>query len=115
MWLYDKKLEYPVKIKNPDPRMAKLIITQYGGPDGELAASLRYLSQRFSMVTPQAKGTLNDIGTEGAKWTFPLPGLSSPGRMLSPIYGLTEPGELPWDRLLRTSGNPCRRRSPGDH
>lgn len=64
MWMYDKKLEYPIKIKKPDPRMAKLIITQYGGPDGELAASLRYLSQRFSMITPQAKATLNDIGTE---------------------------------------------------
>ena len=64
MWMYDKKLEYPIKIKNPDPRMAKLIITQYGGPDGELAASLRYLSQRFSMVTPEAKAILNDIGTE---------------------------------------------------
>jgi len=64
MWVYEKKLEFPVKIKNPDPRMAKLIITQYGGPDGELAASLRYLSQRFSMVTPQAKAILNDIGTE---------------------------------------------------
>ncbi len=64
MWVYEKKLEYPIKIKKPDPRMAKVIITQYGGPDGELAAALRYLSQRFSMVTPQAKATLNDIGTE---------------------------------------------------
>lgn len=64
MWMYDKKLEYPIKIKNPDPRMAKLIIAQYGGPDGELGASLRYLSQRFSMITPEAKATLNDIGTE---------------------------------------------------
>lgn len=64
MWMFDKKLEYPIKIKKPDPRMANLIITQYGGPDGELAASLRYLSQRFSMITPQAKATLNDIGTE---------------------------------------------------
>ena len=64
MWIYDKKLEFPVKIRKPDPRMAKVIITQYGGPDGELAASLRYLSQRFSMVTPEAKATLNDIGTE---------------------------------------------------
>ena len=64
MWMYDKKLEYPIKIKNPDPRLAKLIITQYGGPDGELGASIRYLSQRFSMITPQAKATLNDIGTE---------------------------------------------------
>jgi spore coat protein JC len=64
MWTYDKILEYPVKIKNPNPAMAKVIITQYGGPDGELAASLRYLSQRFAMITPQAIATLNDIGTE---------------------------------------------------
>ena len=64
MWSYDKILEYPVKIKTPDPAMAMLIITQYGGPDGELAASLRYLSQRFTMITPQAIATLNDIGTE---------------------------------------------------
>ena len=64
MWLYEKKLEYPVRIKNPNPAMAKIIITQYGGPDGELAASLRYLSQRFAMVTPQAIATLNDVGTE---------------------------------------------------
>lgn len=64
MWIYEKKLEYPIKIKNPNPQMAKVIITQYGGPDGELAASLRYLSQRFSMVTPEARAVLNDIGTE---------------------------------------------------
>jgi spore coat protein JC len=64
MWVYDKKLQYPVRIKTPNPRMAKYIITQYGGPDGELAASLRYLSQRFSMPTEEAKATLNDIGTE---------------------------------------------------
>lgn len=64
MWVYEKKLEYPVKIKTPNPRMAKYIITQYGGPDGELAASLRYLSQRFSMPTNEARAILNDIGTE---------------------------------------------------
>lgn len=64
MWTYEKFLEYPVRIKNPNPAMAQLIISQYGGPDGELGASLRYLSQRFSMVTPQAIATLNDIGTE---------------------------------------------------
>lgn len=64
MWTYDKKLEYPVKIKNPDPAAAKIIITQYGGPDGELAASLRYLSQRYSMPYKEAVGVLNDIGTE---------------------------------------------------
>lgn len=64
MWAYDKKLEYPVKIKRPNPKMATLIVAQYGGPDGELGASVRYLSQRFSMITEQAKATLNDIGTE---------------------------------------------------
>lgn len=64
MWVYEKKLQYPVKIKTCNPKMAKYVITQYGGPDGELAASLRYLSQRFSMPTEVAKATLNDIGTE---------------------------------------------------
>ena len=64
MWVYEKKLEYPVKIKTPNPRLAKIIIAQYGGPDGELGAALRYLSQRFTMVTPQAIATLNDVGTE---------------------------------------------------
>lgn len=64
MWTYEKFLEYPIKIKNPSPKMAKIIITQYGGPDGELGASLRYLSQKFTMITPQAIATCNDIGTE---------------------------------------------------
>lgn len=64
MWVYEKQLQYPVKIIKPDVKMAKVIVTQYGCPDGELAASLRYLSQRFSMLTPQAIATLNDIGTE---------------------------------------------------
>lgn len=64
MWVYEKRLEYPVKIKNPNPKLAKYIITQYGGPDGELAASLRYLTQRYSMPTKQAQAILNDIGTE---------------------------------------------------
>lgn len=64
MWLYEKKLQYPVRIKRPNPAMAKSIITQYGGPDGELAASLRYLSQRYTMPIPEAKAVLNDIGTE---------------------------------------------------
>lgn len=64
MWSYDKRLEFPVKIKQTNPQLAKIIITQYGGPDGELAASLRYLSQRYSMPYDEVKGTLNDIGTE---------------------------------------------------
>ena len=64
MWKYEKRLQYPVKIKNPDARAAKVIISQYGGPDGELGASLRYLSQRFSMPDPRVAGLLTDIGTE---------------------------------------------------
>lgn len=64
MWIYEKKLEFPVKITKPDARLAKIMIEQYGGADGELAASLRYLSQKFTMVTPEAKATLNDIATE---------------------------------------------------
>ena len=64
MFIYEKKLQYPVKIKNTNPRLAALIISQYGGPDGELGASLRYLSQRFSMPYPELKGLLTDIGTE---------------------------------------------------
>ena len=64
MFVYEKKLQYPVKIKNTNPKLAALIISQYGGPDGELGASLRYLSQRFSMPYPELKGLLTDIGTE---------------------------------------------------
>ena len=64
MWTYNKTLQYPINIKCPDPKLAKVIISQYGGPDGELAASLRYLSQRFGMPDQKAKAILNDIGTE---------------------------------------------------
>ena len=64
MWTYNKALQYPIKIKCPNPRLAKFIISQYGGPDGELAASLRYLSQRFGKKNKKAKAILNDIGTE---------------------------------------------------
>lgn len=64
MFVYEKKLQYPVRIAKPDPRMAAVIISQYGGPDGELGASLRYLSQRFSMPHAELKGLLTDIGVE---------------------------------------------------
>lgn len=64
MFNYEKKLQYPVNIKQTNPKLAKIIITQYGGPDGELAASLRYLSQRYTMPLPELKATLTDIGTE---------------------------------------------------
>lgn len=64
MWIYEKCLMFPVRITKPDPRMAKLLMAQYGGPDSELGASLRYLSQRFSMPDDRVKATLTDIGTE---------------------------------------------------
>ena len=64
MFQYEKILQYPINIKNPNPAAAKIIITQYGGPDGELGASLRYLSQRFAMPDPKLQGLLTDIGTE---------------------------------------------------
>lgn len=61
MWTYKKALQYPINIKCTDPKLAKVIISQYGGPDGELAASLRYLSQRFGMPDQNSKAILNDI------------------------------------------------------
>ena len=64
MWIYEKKLQYPIKIKNPNAALAKIIISQLGGPDGELAASTRYLSQRFSMPYREVAGILTDVGTE---------------------------------------------------
>lgn len=64
MWNYEKRLQYPVKIKNPDAKMAQVIISQFGGPDGELAASMRYLSQRYTMPYREVTGILTDIGTE---------------------------------------------------
>lgn len=64
MWQYEKKLQYPVNIKNPNPKYAQIIISQYGGPDGELGASMRYLTQRYSQPYNEIKGMLTDIGIE---------------------------------------------------
>ena len=63
MWTYEKQLQYPVRITATNPRLAQAVITQYGGPDGELGASLRYLSQRYTMPYPEVKAGLTDIGT----------------------------------------------------
>ncbi len=67
MWNYEKKLEHPIKIKNPNPTMAKLVASQFGGPHGELGASLRYLSQRFAMPYKEVKAILTDIGREASE------------------------------------------------
>lgn len=64
MWNYEKRLEYPVNIKTSDAKLAQFIISQYGGPDGEISASMRYLSQRFTMPNRMAAAVLSDIGTE---------------------------------------------------
>lgn len=64
MWTYDKKLQFPVNIKNPNAKLAKLIISQFGGPDGELGASMRYLSQRYTMPYKEVIGILTDVGIE---------------------------------------------------
>ena len=64
MWTYNRNLQFPIDIKNTNPKLAKVIISQYGGPDGELGASLGYLSQRFGMPDKKSKAILNDIGTE---------------------------------------------------
>ena len=67
MFVYEKKLQYPVKIANTNPKLAGIVLTQYGGPDGELGASLRYLSQRYSMPYEELKGLLTDIGREASE------------------------------------------------
>ena len=67
MFVYEKKLQYPVRIKNPNPALAKFIISQYGGPNGELGAALRYLSQRYSMPFDEQRGLLTDIGREASE------------------------------------------------
>ena len=64
MWSYEKRLQFPVNIKEPNAKLAQVIISQFGGPDGELAASMRYLSQRYSMPYREVAGLLTDIGTE---------------------------------------------------
>lgn len=67
MWIYEKKLQYPVKIKTPNRRLAQIIISQLGGPDGEIGASMRYLNQRYSMPEKQVAGLLTDIGREASE------------------------------------------------
>lgn len=67
MWNYEKRLEYPVNITQTNPQIAQVIISQFGGPDGELAASMRYLSQRYTMPYKEAAGVLTDIGSEASE------------------------------------------------
>ena len=87
MFVYEKKLQYPVRIKNTNPKLAAVIVSQYGGPDGELGASLRYLSQRYSMPYPELRGLLTDIGTEE-------------------LGHLEMVGSVTYDNILRLSDDP---------
>ena len=64
MWLYEKRLQYPVNVRKPDAKTAKIVISQLGGPNGELGAALRYLNQRYTMPYPRIQALLTDIGTE---------------------------------------------------
>lgn len=68
MWAYEKRTQYPVSFDKNDARIAQIIISQYGGPDGEMGASMRYLSQKFSFKNPRVAGVLNDIGVSFTKW-----------------------------------------------
>lgn len=85
MWIYEKRLQYPVKITQTNPKLAQVIISQFGGPDGELAASMRYLSQRYTMPYKEVTGILTDIGNEGV--LLHTPGLweSVSGRLLQSL------------------------------
>lgn len=103
MFIYDKKLQYPVKIDKPNPRLAAIIISQYGGPDGELGASLRYLSQRYSMPFDELKGLLTDIGTEGPLWHRPEKSLCCNGFWGVKIYELLSKSTETEELLRHTS------------
>ena len=102
MFIYEKKLQYPVKIKNTNPKLASIIISQYGGPDGELGASLRYLSQRYSMPYPELKAVLTDIGTEESVCTLPPPSRLPSSRVKSHFAGkpARETSTLPSPKMV---------------
>ena len=86
MWSYEKKLQFPVNIKNPNPQLAKIIISQLGGPDGELAASLRYLNQRYVMPYDEVKGLLTDIGVSVSVYDILFALQVHSKRLCSPIW-----------------------------
>ena len=100
MWNYEKRLQYPVKITQTNPKIAQIIISQFGGPDGELAASMRYLSQRYTMPYKEVTGTLTDIGTEE---------LAHMEMICAIVYQLTK--DLTPEEYLRQ--HPASRKGPG--
>lgn len=125
MWNYEKKLEHPVNIKNKDLKMAKFLVTQYGGPDGELSAAIRYLNQRYTMPTGKTKGLLTDIGTEElahveiiCTMVYQLIKGATPEELTAAGLGgnyaqhdnalfPTDPNGIPWTAAyIATTGNP---------
>ena len=100
MWIYEKKLQFPVKIKNPNPKLAQIIISQLGGPDGELAASMRYLHQRYSMPYKEVVGILTDVGSEASEMFHCFNTTNIIGSDATPIYTITTK-----ERVLRYGEN----------
>ena len=100
MWIYEKKLQFPVKIKNPNPKLAQIIISQLGGPDGELAASMRYLHQRYSMPHKEVVGILTDVGSEASEMFHCRNTTNIIGSDATPIYTITTK-----ERVLRYGEN----------
>jgi len=100
MWIYEKKLQFPVKIKNPNPKLAQIIISQLGGPDGELAASMRYLHQRYSMPYKEVVGILTDVGSEASEMFHCRNTTNIIGSDATPIYTITTK-----ERVLRYGEN----------
>ena len=112
MWAYEKKLQYPVRIKNPNPMYAKIILNQLGGADGELGAAMRYLNQRYTMPYGDIIGILTDVGTEATSKKSPLSNRrkgTSPGRInwvsrcrpWQPCRRCRSPYSCPWNRSKR--------------
>ena len=104
MFVYEKKLQYPVKIATPNPKLAAVIISQYGGPDGELGASMRYLSQRFSMPYPELKGLLTDIG-----FPWSAASMAVKGDLIADLtedLAAEQKARVTYDNILRLSDDP---------
>ena len=99
MWNYEKRLQYPVNIKTPNAKLAQFIMSQYGGPDGEIGASMRYLSQRFTMPNRMATAVLNDIGTEELAH---LEMVSTIVHQLTTIFLWRKLKIVVWDHIIST-------------
>ena len=107
MWIYEKKLEYPVKIKNPNPTYAKIIISQLGGADGETAAAMRYLNQRYTMPYGDLIGILTDVGTEARHIAIPIGLLSQKKAQTKSLRPIKRAIMIYWQFLSTRSIKNC--------